>query len=280
VSALDLCILWVLLSSTVPSLRAFSVCKVALSKCDSRGGDCMGANSYAHSLSHSPWDIPAFPTCHACRKPYDTWPTRGRFCPEGFLAVVRTATFLHLMHRSFVSWDSSFWYWRCGLKTTFLYLLLLFGMPRPEASTPLLCRLLHGNHYPWVQAKDTLSGLPNSSDAFIVLGPGDTRGRSTLEAIYLKETLSWLAMPSSGFSSRGSIMLTLVNARGLHALTACCLHLGHFPFERQEPSSSPVVFFSGPYLRVPPRWLWSTPENRTVHKPPSLKLTTCSANRL
>ena len=79
-------------------------------------------------------------------------PLMGRLSPSGFPAVVRIAASLHIMHRSFVSWVSPFWCWGCGLKTTFLYLLLLSGMPRPEASTPLpcrllLCRLLHG--YPW-----------------------------------------------------------------------------------------------------------------------------------
>ena len=100
---------------------------------------------------------------------------RGRLCPSGFPAVVRTAASLHLMYRSFVSWVSPFWYWGCGLRTTFLYLLLLSGMPRPEASTPLpcrflpcrfllcrlllcrllLCRLLHGYPCPWVSGGDT-----------------------------------------------------------------------------------------------------------------------------
>ena len=43
--------------------------------------------------------------------------------------------------------------WGCGLKTTFLYLSLLFEVSWPKASTPLLCRLLlcrllHSHPYP------------------------------------------------------------------------------------------------------------------------------------
>ena len=43
-----------------------------------------------------------------------------------------------------------------------------------------------------------------------------------------------------------------------------------------------LYFPSGPHLRVPPCWLWSTPEveDRSVHKPPSLELSTCSSKRL
>ena len=87
-------------------------------------------------------------------------PLLGRLCPSGFPAVVSTVASLHLMHRSYLSWVSPFWYWGCGLKTTFLYLLLLSGVPSPEASTPLpcrllLCRLLHGYPYPWVSGGNT-----------------------------------------------------------------------------------------------------------------------------
>jgi len=92
-------------------------------------------------------------------------PVMGRLRPSGFPTMVRTTVSLHLMHESLVSWVSPFWYWGCGLKTTFLYLLLLSGVPRPEASMALLCRLLlcrlllcrllHGYPYPWVSEGDT-----------------------------------------------------------------------------------------------------------------------------
>ena len=82
-------------------------------------------------------------------------PLMGRLCPSGFPTVVRIVASLHLMHGSLVSWVSSFWYWGCGLKTKFFYLLLLSGVPRPKASMPLLCRLLHGYPYPWVSGGDT-----------------------------------------------------------------------------------------------------------------------------
>jgi len=115
----------------------------------------------------------------------------GRFCPSGFLAVVRAAASLHLMHRSFVSRVSPFWYSGCGLRTTFLYLLLLSGMPRPEASMPLpcpllLCRLLHGYPCPRVSGGDTSPACQNVPNAFIMLSLGDARGRSTPEVVDLK----------------------------------------------------------------------------------------------
>jgi len=83
VSAWDLRILWALLSNAVLSLRALSVRKAALSKCNSRGGDCMGANSHAHSLSHPPWEFLAFLSCHACRSPSRAWPSHGSSLSQG-----------------------------------------------------------------------------------------------------------------------------------------------------------------------------------------------------
>ena len=46
------------------------------------GGDCMGANSCTHSLSHSSWEYPAFLTCHACGLPSGTWPPQGSFMSQ------------------------------------------------------------------------------------------------------------------------------------------------------------------------------------------------------
>ena len=183
-----------LLSNIVPSLRVFSVCRIALSKCNSRGGDCMGANSCAHSLSHSPWStLPSSRAIHADHLlGHDLF--MGRFCPSGFPTVVCTAASLHLMHRSFVSRVSPFKYWGCGLRTTFLYLLLLYGMSRPEVSTPLpcpllpcrlllclllLCRLLHSCSCSRVSGGDTSLACQNVANAFIMLSLSDARGRST-----------------------------------------------------------------------------------------------------
>jgi len=115
----------------------------------------------------------------------------GRFCPSGFPTVVHAAASLHLMHRSFVSRVSPFWYWGCGLRSTFLYLLLLFGMPRPEASTPLpcpllLCRLLHGYPCSRVSGGDTSLACQNIPNTFIMLSLGNARGWSMPEAVDLK----------------------------------------------------------------------------------------------
>jgi len=109
-------------------------------------------------------------------------------------------------------------------KTTFLYLLLLSGVLRPEASTPLLCRLLlwclllcrlpHGYPLPLGIRRGHFPGLPNFPGAFFMLSLGDARGWSMPEVVDLKETPSCHAVLSSGSLSRCPTMLTLVNARG------------------------------------------------------------------
>ena len=75
-------------------------------------------------------------------------------------------------------------------------------LPPPRLSLPVGIRRGH------------LPGLPNSPRAFIMLSLGDARGRSTPEAVDLKDTPSCPGVLSSGFLSWGPTMLTLVNARG------------------------------------------------------------------
>jgi len=74
--------------------------------------------------------------------PLGRGPLMGRIFPSGSLTVARTAAFPRLMHRYSASWASPCWYWGCGLETTSLFYYYSFGVPRPEASTPLSCRLL------------------------------------------------------------------------------------------------------------------------------------------
>jgi len=154
------------------------VCKISLLECNSRVGDSMGANSYAHSLSHSPWE---FPTPHA--------------------QILR-----HLGLPLLVL--------GCGLKTTYLYILLLSEVPRPEASTPLpgrllLCHLLHGYHYPWDQ-----EGTPLWLRPIHGAEPG-RHPRPVNARDHRPQRNSLLSCStSSGFLARGPTVLTLVNARG------------------------------------------------------------------
>jgi len=106
------------------------------------------------------------------------------------------------LHRSSLSqWLSSGGaYWGCGLKATCLYLLLLSEMPRPEASMPLpvhllLCHPLHDYHYPWDEERIPLwlRRIPGAEPGRHPR-PVNAQGRSTPEAIDLKETLSYLAV--------------------------------------------------------------------------------------
>jgi len=92
------------------------------------------------------------------------------------------AASLHPMNESLASGASSFWYWRCGLKTTFPYLLLLLGyrglgppcpsVPPPTIPPPPRSLLPMG----------IVRGHPSSISTFLVLNLVNARGRSTLEA--------------------------------------------------------------------------------------------------
>jgi len=180
------------------------------------GGDCLGADSCAQSLS--PGSIsPSSRAMHADH-PLGRDPPMGRLCPSGFPTVVRTATFLHLMHGSLMRWVSPCWNRGCGLKTTSLYLSLLSGVPRPEASIPLPPppRL----SLPEGIRREHLPGLQNSLKRLYHADPGDAQDRSTPEAGQLPRPWTLKKLPlllcstSSGFLTLGPIMLTLVNARG------------------------------------------------------------------
>ena len=212
------------------SSRAFSMCKVALSKCNSHRGDCMGANSCAHSLSHPPWEFPAFFTCHACRSPSGKWPSQGsslsqwlsnggayRRVPTPHARIPRELGFSlvvlgvwlesHLSLCIITVWGAEAW----GLHTSTVPPPTLSPStvpPPPRLSLPVGIRRGH------------FSGLPNFPGAFIMLSLGDARGRLTPEVVDLKETPSCPAVLSSGSLSRGPTMLTLVNARGLYGTQA------------------------------------------------------------
>ena len=167
------------------------MCKVASLECNSRGDDCLDANSCAKAPSHSPWSTsPSSRAMHADH-PLGRDLLMGRLCPSGFPAVVRTVASLYLMHGSLVSWVSPCWNWGCGLKTTSLYLLLLCGVPRPEASTPLPCRLLHSLPYRGYQ-----DGTPFWHRCIRGVKPGrhprpvNARGWSMPEVVDLQETPS------------------------------------------------------------------------------------------
>ena len=156
VSAWYLRILRALLSNTVPSLRAFLVCKVASPECNSCGDDCLGANSCAQTPSNSPWEYFTFLTCHACRSSSGTWPSHGSSLSQwlsrgGAYCRVPTPHARIPCELGLSLLELGVW-----LGNHLSYLLLLSGVPRPEASTPLLCRLQHGHPYPWVSGGDTL----------------------------------------------------------------------------------------------------------------------------
>ena len=145
------------------------MCKVALSKCT-----CAGVTAWV--LTHAPnlrvippgSISPSSRAMHADH-PLGRDPPMGCLYPSGFPTVVCTVAFLHLMHGSLVSWVSPCWNRGCGLKTTSLYLSLLSGVPRPEASTPLPCRLLHGYPYPRVLGGNTFLAYKTASNAFTML---------------------------------------------------------------------------------------------------------------
>jgi len=195
------------------------VCKAALSKCT-----CAEVTAWVpthtpnlrvicpRSTSPSSRSMPA-------NRPLGRDPLMGHLCASGFPAVVCTVASLHLMYGSLLSWVSPFWYWGCGLKTISLYLLLLSGVPRPEASTPLPCRLLpcrllHGYHDPWVSGGDIFLAYKTASNAFIMLILEALEAGQRLRSWTLKKLPLLLCSTSSGFLALGSIMLTLVNARG------------------------------------------------------------------
>ena len=112
------------------------------------------------------------------------------------------AASLHSMHGSLVSGASPFWCWRCGLKTTFPHLLLLFGdrgprPPRPyraASSTVALTRGYRGGTPFWHRH------IPGTKPGQR-LRPVNAWGRST-------PLLTSLA-PLMGLT-----MLILINARG------------------------------------------------------------------
>jgi len=171
-SAWDLRILWALLSNIVPSLRIFSVCRLPC-----RGATRAGVTAWVPTHAPILWvtrpgsTLPTLRAMHADHLLGRDLPT-GRFRPSGFPAVVCTAASLHLMHKSFVSRVSPFWYWGCGLRTTFLYLFTTVW--DAEALTPLpchllLCCLLHDYPYSWVSGGNTSLAYETASNAFIML---------------------------------------------------------------------------------------------------------------
>ena len=162
------------------------------------------------SLVTRPRSVSALLTYHACRCPMGRGPFQGCLCPSGYLMVARTTAFPRLMHRYSASRVSPCWYWECGLEATFLFYYDSFRVPRPEASTPLLCRLLpghlllrhplwcrlvHGRSYPWVSGGGT-------HRVQVPLGPDpvNTRGWSMPEAGQTPEadSLSYLITPLIG----------------------------------------------------------------------------------
>jgi len=162
-----------------------------------RGGDCLDANSCAQSPSHLPWEYLAFLTCHACRSPSGTWPSHGSSLSQWLSsggAYCRVPTPHVRIPREF---GLSLLVLGVWLENHFLYLLLLSGVPRPEA---------RGFHAPTVPPptvlppprlsrpmgirRGHLPGLQNSLKRLYHADPGGARGRSTPEAVDLKETPS------------------------------------------------------------------------------------------
>jgi len=183
VSAWDLRILWALLSNIVPSVSVLSVCKVALSKCNSRGWlhGCQLRRPFSESSALGVLRLPHVPCMQIT--PWDVTLIWVVFVP---VALQRW----YVLSHPYTSCTDPWWVGSlptgnsgCGLKATFLYLSSLTGVPRPEASTPLLCRLLHGYPYLWVSGEGTLpwpAKLPRRlyyADPGRRLRPVNTRGR-------------------------------------------------------------------------------------------------------
>jgi len=212
--SLRLAYYWALLNNIVPSLRALSVCKVAPSK-----RTCAGVTAWVPTHAPNLRVIRPGSTSPSSRAmhtdhPLGRDPPIGHLCPSGFPTVARTVAFPHLMYGSLVSWVSPYWNWGCGLKTTSLYLLLLFGVLRPKASTPLSCRLLRSYPYPWVSGGNTFLAYKTASNAFIMLILETPEAGQRPRSWTLKKLPLLLCSTSNGFLAPGSTMLTLVNARG------------------------------------------------------------------
>ena len=138
-----------------PYLREIPACKASPLRVHPAGGDCLGANSCTQILVTRPMSVSTSPTCHACRLPPGTWPSHGSSLSQWFSngGVYCRIPTPHAQIRRELS--LSLLGLRVWLGNHLSCLLLLFRVPRPEASTPLPCRPLHGCSCPWVSGGGT-----------------------------------------------------------------------------------------------------------------------------
>ena len=185
----------------------------------------MVANSCAHSLSHSPWEYPAFLTCHACISPSGTWPPNGSFLSQcissgGAYCRVRTPHAQILRESSLFLLVLGVWFENhLSFSFTTIWDVEARGphaptMPPPSVPPPPRLSLPVGitrGHF------HSLSKRPKR------LYHAEAGQRPRLWT--LKKTPTCPAVLSNGFLSRGPTMLTLVNAWGPYGTVSLFLSL-------------------------------------------------------
>jgi len=89
-------------------------------------------------------------------------PLMGRVCLGTFPTMVCTCRVSTLYARVPCEWGFSFLVLEVWLENHLSSPSIIVWGPRPEASTPLSCRLFHGRSYPWVSWGDTLLAQAHS----------------------------------------------------------------------------------------------------------------------